>query len=131
MKKIIFTLMFSVFNIKAHHANYLLPLSAKLNGDYDDETIDRDTYRIEIEFQISVKYDFLPNLLGLGELYTVAYTQHSFWQYYVGDAYFRANDYQPEFYITLPFFAELALWHRTADNYDYNPELIDTMGTVI
>ncbi|MBT5935744.1 MAG: hypothetical protein HOG88_10470 [Sulfurimonas sp.] len=28
---------------------------------------------------MSVKYDFSLNLLGLGELYTVAYTQHSMW----------------------------------------------------
>jgi phospholipase A1 len=53
-----------------------------------------------------VKYDFAPNLFGLGELYSVAYTQHSFWQYYVGDAYFRASDYNPEFYITVPLKTE-------------------------
>ncbi|MBL1243307.1 MAG: phospholipase A [Sulfurimonas sp.] len=92
----------SIFNIKAHHTNYLLPLSVRTNGDYNDQTKVRDTYRTEVEFQFSIKYDFAPNLLGLGELYTLAYTQHSFWQYYVGDAYFRANDYNPEVYVTVP-----------------------------
>ncbi|MDD2791418.1 MAG: phospholipase A [Sulfurimonas sp.] len=98
----------SLFNIKAHHTNYLLPLSMKLNGDYNEPTYDRDTARAEIEFQISLKYDFAPNLLGFDEIYTVAYTQHSFWQYYVGDAYFRASDYNPEFFITVPLNTEYA-----------------------
>ncbi|MDQ7042189.1 MAG: phospholipase A [Sulfurimonas sp.] len=101
-KKTIYQYTHSVFNIKAHHTNYILPLSVRINADYDDPTKDRDTYRTEVEFQFSVKYDFAPNLLGLGELYSVAYTQHSFWQYYVGDAFFRASDYNPEFYITFP-----------------------------
>jgi len=168
-KKTIYQYSHSVFNLKAHHANYLLPVSVRINGNYDDPTRERKTYRAEVEFQVSVKYDFFPNLFGLGELYTVAYTQHSFWQYYVGDAYFRASDYNPEFYITVPLkteyvkavrlafahksnglgvpnerawnyatlytyfqyktiFTELALWYRFPDNYDYNPNLIDTMG---
>ncbi len=101
-KKTVLQYSHSFFNIKAHHANYLLPLSVRLNGNYDDPTKLRDTYKAEVEFQVSVKYDFAPNLFGFGELYTVAYTQHSFWQYYVGDAYFRASDYNPEFYITVP-----------------------------
>jgi len=168
-KKTIYQYSHSVFNIKAHHANYLLPIGARINGNYDDPTRERKTYRGEVEFQVSVKYDFSPNLLGFGELYTVAYTQHSFWQYYVGDAYFRSSDYNPEFYVTVPLktryvkavrlafahksnglgvpherawnyatvytyfqyraiFTELALWYRFPDNYDYNPDLIDTMG---
>ena len=167
-KKTVYQYVHSVFNIKAHNTNYLLPLSVKANGDYDDRT-KRDTAKAEVEFQVSVKYDFLPNLFGLNEIYTVAYTQHSFWQYFVGDAYFRATDYNPEIFITVPMnteyfkairfsvehksnglgkpyerswnyltlssyfqyktiFAELQVWHRMRDNYDYNPDLIDTMG---
>ena len=168
-KKTIYQYSHSIYNIKAHHANYILPLSARVNGNYDDPTKERSTSLAEVEFQVSVKYDFFPNLLGLGETYTVAYTQHSFWQYFVGDAYFRTSDYNPEFFITVPLkteyakavrvsfahksnglgvpherawnyitlytyfqykalFAELALWARVPDNYDYNPELINTMG---
>jgi phospholipase A1 len=159
----------SLFNIKAHHTNYLLPMSMKLNGDYDDSIQSRDTKSAEVEFQVSLKYDFAPNLLGFGEIYTVAYTQHSFWQRYTGDAYFRASDYNPEFFITVPLnteyakairvsvahtsnglgipeerswnymslssyfqykslFTELQLWYRIADDHDYNPDLIETMG---
>jgi phospholipase A1 len=168
-RKTLYQYAHSIFNIKAHYANYLLPISLRLNGDYDDPTKHRDTSKAEVEFQISVKYDFMPNLLGLGELYSVAYTQHSFWQYFVGDAYFRSSDYNPEIYITVPLnteymkairvafahtsnglglpqerawnyitlssyfqfrsiFTELQLWTRLPDNYDYNPDLIDTMG---
>lgn len=168
-KKTMYQYTYSIFNLKAHHTNYLLPLSVRVNGDYNDPTKDRAMHATEIEFQVSVKYDFLPNLLGLNELYSVAYTQHSCWQYYVGDAYFRSSDYNPEFYITFPIhteyfkafklsvahmsnglgvpqerawnysalsfyfqykslFAELMVWQRLPDNYDYNPELIDTMG---
>lgn len=168
-KKTIYQYGHSIFNIKAHHANYLIPLSIRVNGNYDDSTKERSTQPNEVEFQLSVKYDFLPDLLGLGELYSVAYTQHSFWQYYVGDAYFRSSDYNPEFYVTFllhteyakalrvsiahqsnglgvpherawnygtlstffqyrTLFAELSLWYRFSDNYDYNPDLIETMG---
>ena len=101
-KDTIYQYVHSIFNLKAHKTNYVLPMSVKLNGDYDDTYPNRDTDAKEIEFQLSVKYDFAPNLLGFGEVYTVAYTQQSFWQYYVGDAYFRASDYNPEMYVTLP-----------------------------
>lgn len=102
-RQTVYQYMHSIFNLKAHKTNYLLPISTRVNGDYDDNNPNgRDTASAEVEFQVSVKYDFLPNLFGLHELYTVAYTQHSFWQYYVGDAYFRASDYNPEFYVTFP-----------------------------
>ena len=100
-KETVYQYLHSVFNLKAHKANYLLPVSYRVNGDYD-KTTDRDTDPVEVEFQISVKYDFAPDLLGFGEIYTVAYTQQSFWQYFVGDAYFRASDYNPEIFVTVP-----------------------------
>lgn len=168
-QKTIYRTAHSLFNIKAHHDNYILPYSLRVNGNYDCSTHARATNSAEMEFQLSLKYDFLPNLLGMAEIYTVAYTQHSFWQRYTGDAYFRASDYNPEFYVTFPLdteylkalqlsiahtsnglgipqerawnyttlsalfqykslFTELKLWHRLSDNYDYNPELIDSMG---
>lgn len=167
-KDTLYQYMHSIFNIKAHHANYLIPLSMRANGDYG-KIRGRNTSANEVEFQISVKYDFGPNLLGFDEVYSVAYTQHSFWQYYVGDAYFRATDYNPEIFVTLPInttyfkavrlsaehtsnglgrpderawnyltfssyfqyksiFTELQLWYRMDDNFDYNPELTETMG---
>jgi len=164
----VYKYLHALVNLKAYKTNYLLPMSVRVNGDYDENT-QKDTSKTEIEFQVSVRYDFVPNFLGLGEIYTVAYTQHSFWQYYVGDAYFRTTDYNPAMFITVPIstkymkaikfsvehtsngvglpderawnyitlssyfqykslFTELQVWHRMDDNYDYNPELIDTMG---
>ncbi|MCD6190403.1 MAG: phospholipase A [Sulfurimonas sp.] len=105
--KTIYQHLQSVVNIKAHKTNYLLPVSMRTNGDYDDNNPNgRDTDSKEIEFQISVKYDFAPNFFGFNELYSVGYTQHSFWQYFVGDAYFRASDYNPEFFVTFPISTE-------------------------
>lgn len=101
-KKTIYQSVHSLFNIKAHHTNYLLPMSRRLNRDYDDSTHNRNTDRSEVEFQVSLKYDFAPNFLGFNEVYSVAYTQHSFWQRYVGDAYFRASDYNPELFVSIP-----------------------------
>jgi len=160
--------LYSIFNVKAHKTNYLIPLSARVNGSYG-EVGDRYTSGNEVEFQFSVKYDFFPNLLGLDEVYSLAYTQHSFWQFYVGDAYFRASDYNPEFFVTVPtkteyfkavrfslahmsnglglpderawnymtlaayfqyksIFTEVQGWYRFDDNFDYNPQLSDTLG---
>ncbi|WP_457746829.1 phospholipase A [Sulfurimonas sp.] len=100
-RKTLYQYVHSIFNMKAYDSNYLLPISSRLNGDYDMAGR-RDTKSTEVEFQISIKYDFLPNLLGLDEVYCFAYTQHSFWQYYVGDAYFRESNYNPKFFVTLP-----------------------------
>ncbi len=100
-KETIYQMLQSNFNIKSHHTNYLLPISARLNGNYDMPGR-RTTDATEVEFQISFKYDFAPNLFGLGELYSVAYTQHSFWQRYEDDAFFRESDYNPEIMVTFP-----------------------------
>jgi len=100
-RRTLYQYVHSIFNMKAYDSNYLLPFSMRLNGDYDMPGR-RDTKSTEVEFQISIKYDFLPNLLGLDEVYTFAYTQHSFWQYYVGDAYFRETNYNPQFFVTVP-----------------------------
>lgn len=100
-KDSIYQYVHSIFNLATYKTNYLIPLSVRLNGDYG-KVGERDTIANEIEFQISVKYDFGSDFFGLDEIYSLAYTQHSFWQYYVGDAYFRATDYNPEFFITIP-----------------------------
>jgi phospholipase A1/A2 len=96
----------SLYNIKAHNTNYFLPLSARVDGnEYAKTGTGASAHRakkVETEFQVSLKYNITANLLGLGEIYTVAYTQHSFWQLYVESAYFRETNYNPEFFITVP-----------------------------
>lgn len=162
----------SLYNFKAHNPNYILPLSYRYNGDYASVN-GHEMKKAETEFQVSVKFDFATNLFRFGEIYSVAYTQRSFWQAYADSAFFRESNYNPEFFVTFPtsemgdgrlikavrlgighesngrggeaerswnyldsslFFqyksilAELKLWTRLPDTYDYNPELIDVMG---
>ena len=94
----------SLYNIKAHKANYFLPLSYRYNGAYAN-TNGHKPLRIETEFQVSIKFDFASNLIGINEIYSIAYTQLAFWQLYSDSAYFRETNYNPEFYITIPLSA--------------------------
>ena len=93
--------MQSLYNIKAYNANYLLPLSYKYRGKYSPIGT-HDLEQTEIEFQLSIKYDFATNLLGFNEIYSFGYTQKSFWQAYAESAYFRESNYNPEFFATIP-----------------------------
>jgi len=91
----------SLYNIRAYKAIYFLPFSYRYKGDYPST----DGYHAkdeETEFQISIRYDFAVNLLSLNEIYTIAYSQLSFWQLYEDSAYFRETNYNPEFLITFP-----------------------------
>ncbi|QOY54686.1 phospholipase A [Candidatus Sulfurimonas marisnigri] len=162
----------SLYNFKAHNANYFLPISYRYEGDYAN-TNGHEAKEIETEFQISVKFDIAANILGLNEIYSIAYTQKSFWQFYSDSAFFRETNYNPEAFVMFPtselsdgrliksirlaiahesngrggdeerswnflsssfllqyktLFAELKLWTRLPDSYDYNPDLIDYMG---
>ena len=91
----------SLYNFKAHHANYFLPLSYRYDGNYGDVN-GHETKKVESEFQVSLKYDFAANFFNLREIYSVAYTQKSFWQSYSESAFFRESNYNPEFFVTFP-----------------------------
>ena len=91
----------SMYSIKAHGANYFLPISYRTNGEYP-LTNGHKALEIETEFQLSIKYDYGANLFGLNEIYSIGYTQHSFWQLYTESAYFRETNYNPEAFVTLP-----------------------------
>ena len=91
----------SLYNIKAHHPTYFLPISYRHDGKYAS-TNGHNAKDLETEFQVSIKYDFSANIFDLNEVYTVAYTQLSFWQLYEESAYFRETNYNPEFFITFP-----------------------------
>jgi phospholipase A1 len=91
----------SLYNVKAHQANYFIPASYRYGGKY--RTLNEDEVKkIEMEFQVSLKYDFATNLLGFHEIYSFGYTQKSFWQAYGKSAYFRESNYNPEFFTTIP-----------------------------
>jgi phospholipase A1 len=92
----------SLYNIKAHKANYFLHISYRHNGSYKDIN-GHKSHNIETEFQVSMKFDVTSDLFGLDEIYTVAYTQKAFWQLYATSAFFRETNYNPELYVTIPF----------------------------
>ena len=91
----------SKYSIKAHGTNYFLPASYRIDGNYPP-TYGHQAENIETEFQLSIKYDFYTGLFGLNEVYSIGYTQKSFWQLYETSAYFRETNYNPEFFITVP-----------------------------
>ena len=91
----------SLYNIKAYKANYFLPVSYRYGGEYTPIGT-HDIRSIEIEFQVSIRYDFATNFLNMREIYSFAYTQRSFWQAYGDSAYFRESNYNPEFFATFP-----------------------------
>jgi len=91
----------SLYNIKAYNANYFLPVSYRYGGTYSPVGI-HDLKTTEMEFQVSIKYDFAVNIFNFGEIYSFGYTQKSFWQAYAESAYFRESNYNPEFFMTVP-----------------------------
>ena len=91
----------SLYSIKAYKSNYFLPVSYRDGGNYA-VTNGHESKEVETEFQVSIKFDFASNLLDLGEIYSVAYTQLAFWQVYSESAFFRETNYNPEIYMTIP-----------------------------
>lgn len=91
----------SDFGLRPYRANYLLPFGVR-QGTYDSYTLSDSYSNIEAELQLSFRLDFFPNLLGLHEIYSVAYTQRSFWQVYAPSAPFRENNFNPEVFVTFP-----------------------------
>jgi len=100
-KETVSEIIHSSFNLKAYKENYLLPFSYRYNSTY----VDNGTHKskdIETEYQVSIRYDFSANLLGLGEIYSFGYTQRSWWQVYAKSAFFRESNYQPELFVKIP-----------------------------
>ena len=89
------------FGLKTYQVNYLLPLGYR-EGSYDSYVASDKYKNIEAEMQLSFRLDFFQNLFGLDEMYSVAYTQRSFWQVYATSSPFRETNYQPELFVTFP-----------------------------
>jgi len=108
-KETISEIVNSSFNLKAYKENYLLPFSYRYNSSFVDNGT-HDSKDIETEYQVSIRYDFSANLLGLGEIYSFGYTQRSWWQVYAKSAFFRESNYQPEFFVKIPTYT---FWKRS------------------
>jgi len=91
------------FGLKPYRPNYLLPLSYTSHNYTVYTPTDGEYKNYEAEFQISFKVAFGENLLGLNEIYYGTYTQHSFWQLYIDSSPFRETNYNPEFFVVIPW----------------------------
>ena len=92
----------SIYSLKAYETNYFIPVSYRADDARYGDTNGHNAQAVETEFQISVRYDYGANILGLNEVYSLAYTQHSFWQLYETSAYFRETNYNPAAFVTIP-----------------------------
>ncbi len=90
------------FGLKPYRPNYLLPFSYTSHNYKVWTPTDGNYKNIEAEFQVSLKLAFKKNLLGYGETWYGAYTQHSFWQLYIDSSPFRESNYNPELFVSFP-----------------------------
>ncbi len=90
------------FGLTPYRPNYLLPFGYTTHN-YKEWTPTDGTYKnYEAELQVSLKLAFKKNLLGLGETWYGAYSQRSFWQFYIKSSPFRESNYNPELFVTFP-----------------------------
>ncbi len=94
----------SNFGLKAYQENYLVV--GFREGTYDNYTVTDEYTNKEVELQLSLRYDVVSNLLGLDEVYTLAYTHRAFWQVFTPSSPFRETNYNPEFFITFPVYSK-------------------------
>lgn len=88
---------FNLLGISIYEMNYFMPLShnfARMREKSDNNS--------EVKFQISIKKGIFEDLLGLNEMYYMAYTQTAWWQLYRYSAPFREINYQPELFVDFP-----------------------------
>lgn len=92
----IFQMLSGAFGLRPYKSNYIMPFTfdAKAPNSRQD---------VEIKFQLSLQKEIASNLLGFDESYNFGYTQTSWWQSYDDSAPFRETNYQPEFFITIPY----------------------------
>jgi len=95
---------YSTYNLHTFKANYILPISYGIGRDYnnDSDPTKQNPKKTSVQFQFSLRYDFATNIFGLHGIYSLAYTQLSFWQAYVKSAYFRESNYNPAIFCTIP-----------------------------
>lgn len=119
--------------LEAYKTTYFIPASY-----YDKRPksrVDGTTFKqLEVEVQLSIKYEVFKNLLGWDEKYYLAYTHHSFWQLYAKSKPFRENIYNPEFFARYPLrgFENFHLTnfqcgyeHKSNGQYDTTGVMID------
>lgn len=97
----------SSFGLYPHEKNFYLPF---VYTTQNYETFNQNSFpgynkfnkNFEMEFQLSMKKPLTFDLFGLNEIIVVAYSQESWWQYYVNSSPFRETNYRPELWINIP-----------------------------
>ncbi|WP_297440438.1 phospholipase A [Sulfurimonas sp.] len=90
------------FGLRPYKANYLLPFGIA-NKKYINHKLNIVEYeQYEAEIQVSLQLEVFEDIFGLGEKYSLAYTQEAFWQIYVASSPFRENLYNPEGFVVFP-----------------------------
>ncbi|MDR1615356.1 MAG: phospholipase A [Campylobacteraceae bacterium] len=96
-KSTVFQLLSSSYGILPYKTNILAPIT------YDFAKHDDNRRETETFFQLSFRKDLLQNFLGFNEIFTISYTQRSWWQTMKHSTPFRETNYLPEAFLYLPF----------------------------
>jgi phospholipase A1 len=94
------------FSLRAYQPNYYVVSYTEPvpRGNIQDQ----DNYKlIETKLQISLRADYETRLLGVDQMFTAAYTQHSWWQQFINSAPFRETNHAPELFWTVPLYHSL------------------------
>ena len=101
------------FSLRAYEPNYLLVTYSDVipHGDtsFEENGLSKNpdnlTYiHTELQYQISLRADYMTNWFGFAQMWSGAYTQTSYWQIFLNSAPFRETNYKPELFVTIPFF---------------------------
>lgn len=87
----------SNFGLYPYKTNYLLPVT------YDTKQKE-GREQFETKFQFSIEKPIKYNLFGQKETISFGYTQKSYWQTSMDSAPFRETNYQPEIFVTFPYY---------------------------
>jgi len=100
------------FALRAYEPNYLLVSYSdripKGETKYEENSPNPDPNGLrynntEIQYQISLRVDYITELFGFYQVWSGTYTQTSFWQSFINSGPFRETNYKPEVFVTLPF----------------------------
>ena len=100
------------FSIRAHEANYMIVTYSdtipKGEGKYEQNSPNPDPNGVkyintELQYQISLKGEYVTDWFDFTQIWSAAYTQTSYWQIFINSAPFRETNYKPELYLTMPF----------------------------
>ena len=99
--------IFNTFGLYPHEKNFFIPLSyTSMNYEKSDPVRypEYEDYNknIEMVFQLSLKKPITFNLLGMNEVFALAYTQEMWWQFYATSSAIRETNYRPELWVAIP-----------------------------